>query len=516
MSKKSHIKAPSASLPANNNSTQQARQAAMRVLIPFLLAAALGLGPRLYDTYRATGDLAEVAVAIADRVLISPPDPDQIRPRQQDPLGKEESRLVQIVEDQWRNISERNYRWWMDSWKSSLFPGAYVTLLDPCDSPHDPRTKAFCYKTYQFLLRKAWVFAGIQAILVLLFPALFVTSFFRAAHEIGDYHDSGHRPSFSRDVRYRRNLAMLAEQLESSFFWRRVGFALLIVLGCTYLLSPLGLKASIVGDYLAMNSLPGETSLPLLLTEFKRAPAFTVGFAGFFLYSLTVFVRRFATHDLNDRIFLPLFLRGITVLLLALLLSSLDDQSVVSRALIFAVGIFPQAGLQAIAKMTQTTVDRISKENGLGFSAIPEIDFWKETTLEELGINDYNDLAKADLEELLLEVGLNPLLLVRATDRALLVHTLGISMAQKLEAIPLFTASELILYTHGPDVCSSPPAVDMPPWRLRPLTPAEQQERKKSVEQVLGAKDLCLQIEKLALDSNVRFVLDNRLRYGEL
>ncbi len=80
--------------------------------------------------------------------------------------------------------------------------------------------------------------------------------------------------------------------------------------------------------------------------------------------------------------------------------------------------------------MTQTTVDRLSAEGTSGFKTIPEIDFWKETTLQEIGVNDFNDLAKADLRELVVTLGMNPAVLVRAADRAVLVHLLGAAAAE--------------------------------------------------------------------------------------
>jgi hypothetical protein len=255
----------------------------------------------------------------------------------------------------------------------------------------------------------------------------------------------------------------------------------------------------VIGDYLTLNAIPGEPTYPFLLTAFENAPPFSVGFAGFYLYSLTLFVQRFATHDLNDRIFVPLVLRGITVALLGWVLGELGEEGGLSQVLVFAVGIFPQAGLQAIAKMTQTTVDRLSQEGASGFKTIPEIDFWKETTLQELGINDFNDLAKANLDELLFDLGMNPGVLMRAVDRSVLVHVLGAEAAGKLAAIPLFTASDLVLYTRGDQ-----------------LDEKMKREREELVEEALGAKDICIQIEHLDHDRNVRTVIDNLVFYKSL
>jgi hypothetical protein len=471
---------------------KRARRASWVVLLPFALAAlGLGLGLRLFNTYRATGDLTEIAQAVEAKE-----DTQKI-------TGT--PALVGVVERELKSVSQStDNACWAKKWKSSWF---LKIVEDPChDTSTETDSSTFCYKTYQLLLRNGWATATVQGILIFLIPAFFLNGFFQSADQIKRHLAASSPPSLAEKIWYDRHKAALQRQGDS-FFWRRLGFAALLAYGCAYLLAPLGIKASVIGDYMAMNALPGETSHPLLLTSFGEAPPFTVGFAGFFLYSITVVVRRSITHDLHDRIFPQLFLRGITVLLLSLVLSSLDDKSVISNALIFAVGIFPQAGIQAIAKLTQTTVDRLTNEGNEGFTPVPEIDFWKATTLQELGIESYHDLAKADLKEVLLEVGMNPLLLMRATDRAVLFHMLG-PAAERLTAIPVHTASELVLYTRGPDACPLPQGMTaLQPPRFHPLTPDEQAYRESLVEEVMQVKDACLQIEQLATDRNVQFIL---------
>ena len=272
-----------------------------------------------------------------------------------------------------------------------------------------------------------------------------------------------------------------------------------------------------IGEYLALHAIPGEPTYSFLLTAFQRAQPFTIGFAGYFLYALTAFVRRYSTHELHDRIFMPLFIRGITVALLSWVLATLGEAGGLSRVLVFAASAsFPQAGLQAIAKMTQTTVDRLSAEGTSGFKTIPEIDFSKEATLQEIGVNDFNDLAKADLRELVVTLGMNPAVLVRAADRAVLVHLLGAAAADNCAAVPLYTASEVVLYTRGADAWSGVPPEKVRHPLVRPLTEEQKTEREKTVEKVLGAEDVCLQLDQLAIEGNVRYVIESRLTYGSL
>lgn len=502
---------------------RQARRASASILLPFLLMVLLGAGLRLYGVAGATGDLTSLARKI-DAPAGGPPEPIS---RLAHRLGEEVyghehhdeeveryEHLVRVVANRVDDIQETEIP---DAERRRGFPLLHMGLRgNPC-AQATGRAAAFCRQTYLTLLANAWFPATIQTVLTLFFPALFIASFWRAVQGIGKGSALAREgfPTFASEVWYRRYRSLLEDQ-DHTFFWRRVGFAFLIGYGSLYLVAPLGLKAMTIGEYLALHAIPGEPTYPFLLTAFERAQPFTIGFAGYFLYALTSFVRRFATHDLHDRIFLPLFIRGITVAILSWVLATVGEEGGLSRVLVFAAGIFPQAGLQAIAKMTQSTVDRLSAEGASGFKTIPEIDFWKETTLQELGINDFNDLAKADLRELVVALGMNPAVLVRATDRAVLVHLLGAAAADKLVAIPLFTASEVVLYTRGQGAWAGVPKERVRHALVGPITEEQKDEREKTVERVLGAEDVCLQLDQLAIDGNVRYVLESRLTYGSL
>jgi len=474
----------------------QARHATWAVLLPFLLAVLLGIGHRLYGAEKAVDDLRDIAIRT---------DPD---------AGPGES-----ISDLAHRLAKEVYGEGHDEEIAARYENLIrVVAKEMGRLPSDQRLKRFEEEAHTTLLRNSWFPAGLQAILVLFFPALFISGFWRAVQGIEEARKRGGLSTFAANVWYRRYRALLETQ-RHRFFWRRAGVAFLMGYGVIYLLAPLGVKAMAIGDYLTLKAIPGEPTYPFLLTAFLQAPAFSVGFAGFYLYSLTLFVRRYTTHDLNDRIFVPLFLRGITVALLSWVLASVGDEGGISRVLIFAAGIFPSAGLQAIAKLTQTTVDRLSNEGTSGFKTIPEIDFWKETTLQELAINDFNDLAKANLDELLVSIGMNPGVLLRAVDRSVLVHVLGAEAAGKLAAIPLFTASDLVLYTRGQDAWTPywTAVGNVPSFpRGDKLDEKKMREREEIVEEALGAKDICLQLEHLVHDRNVRTVIDNLVSYESL
>jgi hypothetical protein len=490
-----------ASRPATERATEvdwarrQARRASFRVLLPFLIAAALAAGHRIDGVLGATRDLRGLA---ARTVPAGDGPPETI------------SHLA-------HRLAEEVYGDEHDEEVSSRYESLVRVVAKEMDRLGGSLDR-FEDEARSTLLTSAWFPITIQGLLLFFFPGLIVGGLLRAAQGIRETAEAGRPTTFAANVWYRRYRHLLRVQ-DHAFFWRRLGFALLMGYGTIYLLAPLGVKAMEIGDYLTLNAIPGEPTYPFLLTAFQEAPPFSVGFAGFYLYALTLFVRRYATHDLNDRVYVPLFLRGVTVVLLGWVLASIGEEGGLSRALIFAVGIFPQAGLQAVAKMTQTTVDRLSSEGGSAFKTIPEIDFWKETTLQEIGINDFNDLAKANFDELLLDLGMNPAVLLRAVDRAVLIHVLGAEAAEKLAAIPLFTASDVVLYTRGRDAWVDRwAAVGIEPRfpRGEALNAKERQEREEVVEEALGAKDICLQLEHLVHDRNVQTVIDNLVSYQSL
>ena len=500
---------------------QQARRASRSILVPFLLLVVLGVLLRLYSLSGAVADLTSLARK-TDPQGAPQPISSLAHRLSEEVYGHEHhdeeveryERLVRVIANRVNDIQDAEVQEAEKRPDSWLFR---VSLQgNPC-AQASGRAVVFCRETYVTMLANLWFPASLYAMLILFFPSLFIASFWRAAQgvEKGSALVRKGFSTFASEVWYRRYRSLLEDQ-SHSFFWRRAGFAFLIGYGSLYLVAPLGMKAMTIGEYLAMHAIPGEATYPYLLSAFERAQPFTIGFAGYFLYALTGFVRRYATHDLHDRIFMPLFIRGITVVLLSWVLATLGEEGGLSRVLVFAAGVFPQAGLQAIAKMTQTTVDRLSAEGTSGFKTIPEIDFWKETTLQEIGINDFNDLAKADLRELLVALGMNPAVLARAADRAVLVQALGAEAADKLAAVPLYTASEVVLYTRGADAWTG-----VPPEKIRyklvgALTEDQKQEREKTVEKVLGAEDICLQLDQLATEGNVRYVIESRLAYGSL
>jgi hypothetical protein len=182
---------------------------------------------------------------------------------------------------------------------------------------------------------------------------------------------------------------------------------------------------------------------------------------------------------------------------------------------VFLVGIFPQAGLQFLSKLAQTNVERLTNKPGAGFRAIPEIDLWKETSLEEMGISNVTDLAKADIRNLVETVGINAKVLLRSVDRALLLDLFGVERATAAARLSIFTATELLLFARGSDSYAERWAGQRVQFPLAArLSAEEQRQRAEAVAQSMGVADISLQLAQLEADHNARFILDNKISYG--
>jgi hypothetical protein len=280
------------------------------------------------------------------------------------------------------------------------------------------------------------------------------------------------------------------------------------------------MKSMAVAEYVALQAIPGESSYPAWLDAFREAPPAMAGFAGFFLYALTLTAYRFAIGDLSDRLFVSLFNRAIAVMLLSLVLSGIAREGEpVSRALAFMAGVFPQSALQFISKIASATADRFTLDNSTPmFRDLPEIDLWKETVLAEIGVLSPHDLASEELKDLISKIGFNPRVLLKAVDRALLLDAFN-QGAVRLGAIPLNSASELVLYLRGADVLRGDWVNTLPAAAAQTVAVLSDQEKAARLDRVkaaLGANDPTAVVDNLAANSNVLFIVEKRLCYDDV
>jgi len=301
-----------------------------------------------------------------------------------------------------------------------------------------------------------YITLGAQALFVLWIPVLLMKSIARANHKLAargcaEPGPAAPRAAFEpppaarslRDSLDLRDKRILAE--DRSFFLPRLYFGTLLVLGTTYVFAPFGLKASYIMSLVANQALLGQTSFALWSNNFGSAPVMVVGFVGFLIYALVTATQRFVQDDLDDQAIFALLVRGLVVILLSFALSSSPINDEASRLFVFIAGVFPLRALEAIAKRTNITIDPDFPSDGPGsFDGIPSLDPAKVFALRAAGIQSTYDLAAMPIEEIVGRVRIDPRLLGRAVDRALLIDAIGPKLTADLEPFAITSATELV------------------------------------------------------------------------
>ncbi|HEX3766466.1 MAG TPA: hypothetical protein VHW23_47560 [Kofleriaceae bacterium] len=290
---------------------------------------------------------------------------------------------------------------------------------------------------------------AMQALFVLWIPFLLVVSIARAASRL-----DGVKPARGLDRAQRarrcvlddaRDVRILAE--DHAFFAPRLCFAALLLLGTTYVFAPFGLKTSYTMSLVEAHALPGHTSFMLWCNHFAAAPVITVGFVGFLIYALITATQRFAQDDFDDVAMFSLLIRGLTVILLSLALSSAETSlgEAPPRLVVFLAGVFPVRALAALAKRANMSIDpEFETDDARSFACIPSLDPSKVFALRAAGIQSTYDLASVPIVDIIGRVRIDPRLLGRAVDRAILIDAVGDELAGKLAPFAITCASELV------------------------------------------------------------------------
>jgi hypothetical protein len=164
------------------------------------------------------------------------------------------------------------------------------------------------------------------------------------------------------------------------------------------------------------------------LAGLPTIPRETISFAflGSYFYILQMLVRRFFQNDLKATAFLSATMRIIIVTLLVWTIDPLlqgQTSQAWRSALAFVIGVFPSVGWQALTqvlvkKPLQLGVKSLQSDYPL--SDLDGLNIWYESRLLEEGIEDMQNLATADLVDVMLNTRLPVERLVDWVDQALL------------------------------------------------------------------------------------------------
>ncbi|MEO7735273.1 MAG: hypothetical protein ABIY55_30250 [Kofleriaceae bacterium] len=306
---------------------------------------------------------------------------------------------------------------------------------------------------------------AVQAVFVLWIPVLLAVTIGRAN---GRPRRRGAQSAC--ESLHTRDTLILAE--DRALFLPRLCFGALMALGTTYVFSPFGLKATSMMAVINEHGPPGHATWALWCTSFHEVPVLVVGFVGFLLYALITATQRFALDDFDDRGLLSLLVRGLVVILLSFALSGSSLDETASRLFVFVAGVFPLRALEALAKKVNIAMEGELEAQSGSFEGLPSLDSSKVFALRSAGIQSTYDLAATPLEEIAERVRIDPRLLGRAVDRAILIDAMGISLARRLEPFAITSATELVALKDNLPMLIEAPTASSTPSVATPAAPA--------------------------------------------
>lgn len=489
------------------------------VVFPFLLAYVAWIGIRCYQSDAVVSELKKTAVSTARKILPVTPGSDGPTVAT---VADESARSLYPGPDQ---ASERAFhaklvRAVAYHLSNSEDYGGFTSHVGTLGthSERESALGAYVDQRFHFIVRNLLLDTVVElafiGALVLIFPLLAVAAVRRAKLRLAAGPGTGFLAHRSRE-RYEYQLRILTE----AHFWHRFGFAMLVGFAATYMLAPTGVRAAMFESYIAVFGPPTEVSLPGWASAFDNAPPFVIGFAGYYLYALATCLTRHYSGGLSNAFFLSLFLRGVTVGVVGLALTAISSGDGVSNAITFLVGVFPQVGLKFLAQKANVERSGLLPGEATAFQGVPEIGLHKQAQLEECGVRDVHELASASVLDVARMSGIHPRLVFRAIDRAILIRTVGLPGVTKLEAIPLRTASDLVIYLLGETALEridGPATVKALPGRGGPVPDDEERDRREALLRTVGGiHDVTPLLVTLAHDGNVQEILKCRLVYRD-
>jgi len=141
------------------------------------------------------------------------------------------------------------------------------------------------------------------------------------------------------------------------------------------------------------------------LARLSSADMMRLAFVGAYLFTLQMLVRRYFQADLKASAYVNAVARIVTSLSLVLVVDrSLPEGSPGRIAIAFIIGFFPLVGLQFMQKAAAVALRTVvpSLRNDYPLSDLDGLSVWYEARLLELGIEDMENLATANLVDVTL------------------------------------------------------------------------------------------------------------------
>ncbi|MGX5653407.1 hypothetical protein ACWKWC_01375 [Geodermatophilus nigrescens] len=176
-------------------------------------------------------------------------------------------------------------------------------------------------------------------------------------------------------------------------------------------------------------------SAPVADTLPRSVDALRAGFLGAYFFLLSLLIRRYFQNDLRPGAYLAGVVRVVTVLVLvagidqvfALSGAAAGGPDPLENVVAFAVGVFPTVGIQLLRRVAGklTGPFRGGLEPPFPLSQLDGMDIWSESRLAEVGIEDVQHLATADLGDVALVARIPMQRIVDWVDQSLLLLRTG-------------------------------------------------------------------------------------------
>jgi hypothetical protein len=185
--------------------------------------------------------------------------------------------------------------------------------------------------------------------------------------------------------------------------------------------------------------------------DWALGEALAFGFVGAYWFNVQSLLRRFFSNDLRTNAYVSASVRYVVVAALvavAFAVSGLEGKPAQPwfNGVAFVIGVFPRFGLQLILKAVSKVVGRVTDEGqSFPLTQLDGLNMWYEARLLEEGIEDMENLATADMVDLLLATRVpvgrtvdwvdQSLLYLRVTDRG---------ARERLRRLGIRTATDLL------------------------------------------------------------------------
>ncbi len=233
-------------------------------------------------------------------------------------------------------------------------------------------------------------------------------------------------------------------------WWIKCLVALIMGIGLTYTLNPLGRGGSAYHQFFIETGLTADSTLPIYIAADKIVPVLA-GFLGWYLHLIGYTFTKLIHHDvISARVYGLLFRKFIVTYGIALTVpaSGLLGKEEGAAFFMFLIGLFPLSAMSMLIEAASKFSSGSEKSSG-GLSQLPGISRWQILRLEEEGIDSMACLANTSSATIEINLQVMERLALFWVDIAQLYTIVGHESYEKIKGHCL-TASEFIRKGHDP------------------------------------------------------------------